>query len=183
MRKLGIRDITEIAIFVALVAAGAFIKIPNPFFPLVPITLQAFFAIMSGLVLGHKKGSISMLIYMLLGLFGVPVFTSGGGVGYVFHHSFGYIIGFIFAAFFAGLIMEKSMLNFAKPFIASLSSLLVIYLIGNTYLYIIFKYVVCSDSTFIGVNIAMTSFMAKDLVLAFFAAIIAPRIRMAVKNI
>ena len=74
------------ALFTALVAMGAFIRIPTP---LVPLTLQLWCTTMAGMLLGPKLGAISVLVYVLLGLIGVPVFTMGGGIGYIFQPTFG----------------------------------------------------------------------------------------------
>ena len=79
------------SLFTALIAAGAFIKIPVP---VVPFTLQYLFTMLAGLLLGSKRGTISVVAYMLLGLAGLPIFSEGGGLWYVFKPSFGYIIGF-----------------------------------------------------------------------------------------
>jgi len=82
--------------FTVLTAIGAFIRIPLPF---VPIVLQGLFVILSGMVLGSKWGAISQLAYVTVGIAGLPVFTGGGGIGYVLHPTFGYLIGFIFASY------------------------------------------------------------------------------------
>ena len=100
-----IRDITMVALFSALVCIGAFIKIP---IPALPITMQVFFVLLAGMLLGSKKGALSVLIYMLLGLVGLPIFAAGGGFAYVLKPSFGYIIGFLVAAFAMGRICEKN---------------------------------------------------------------------------
>ena len=71
-----------VSIFAALTAVGAFIKIP---LPPVPFTLQVFFVILSGLLLGSRMGLASQIVYIALGLVGVPVFTEGGGLQYIFH--------------------------------------------------------------------------------------------------
>ena len=76
------------AMFVALIAVGAFIKVP---IPVVPFTLQYLFTMLAGLLLGGKKGSLAVGIYILLGLIGLPIFAQGGGIGYIFQPSFGYI--------------------------------------------------------------------------------------------
>ena len=78
------------SLFTALIAAGAFIKIPVP---VVPFTLQYLFTMLAGLLLGSKRGTISVVAYMLLGLAGLPIFSEGGGLWYVFKPSFGYKIG------------------------------------------------------------------------------------------
>ena len=69
------------SLFTALIAAGAFIKIPVP---VVPFTLQYLFTMLAGLLLGSKRGTISVVAYMLLGLAGLPIFSEGGGLWYVF---------------------------------------------------------------------------------------------------
>ena len=65
----------------------SFIRIPVP---LVPFTLQITFTTLAGLLLGSKKGAISVAVYVLMGLIGIPVFTQGGGFSYVLKPSFGF---------------------------------------------------------------------------------------------
>ena len=62
---------------------------------------------MAGLLLGSKKGAISVAVYVLMGLIGIPVFTQGGGFSYVLKPSFGFLVAFIIGAFVTGLIVEK----------------------------------------------------------------------------
>lgn len=78
------------ALFTALISIGAFIKIP---IPVVPFTLQFLFTMLAGLLLGGRLGTLSVLVYILLGLVGLPVFTEGGGLAYLLKPTFGYIIG------------------------------------------------------------------------------------------
>ena len=68
-------DIAECAIFAALMVAGAYISIPVPP-PLVPLTFQTVIAVLAGLLLGAKKGVISMAIYCFMGLIGIPEFSA-----------------------------------------------------------------------------------------------------------
>ena len=68
------------SLFAALCAIGAFIKVPLAW---LPITLQTFFSTLAGLLLGKKWGTVSVVVYLLLGLIGLPIFTQGGGIGYV----------------------------------------------------------------------------------------------------
>ena len=79
-KKFTTRDLILCALFTALSAIGAFIRIPVP---LVPFTLQITFTTLAGLLLGSKKGAISVAVYVLMGLIGIPVFTQGGGFSYV----------------------------------------------------------------------------------------------------
>ena len=92
------------SLFTALIAVGAFIKIPVP---VVPFTLQFLFTTLAGLLLGSKKGAISVVAYMVLGLVGLPIFSEGGGFWYVMKPSFGYIIGFCIGTYVTGLIAER----------------------------------------------------------------------------
>lgn len=126
-------------LFAALTAVGAFIKVP---IPVVPFTLQFFFTMMAGIVLGSKLGAVSVSIYMFLGLAGVPIFAEGGGIAYVFKPSFGYIIGFVVGTFVTGLLIEHMKdLKFLKLLVANLAGLICVYLIGMAYYYLISNYV------------------------------------------
>lgn len=93
-----IKDMCLCALFAVLIAVGAFIKLPVS---IVPITLQTLFVILAALVL-KKKAVYSVLLYVGMGLLGLPVFTSGGGISYVLVPSFGYLIGFIVCSWFVG---------------------------------------------------------------------------------
>ncbi|MGN0265837.1 MAG: biotin transporter BioY [Oliverpabstia sp.] len=98
------KNLINCSLFTALIAVGAFIKIP---IPVVPFTLQFLFTTLAGLLLGSRKGTISVVAYMLLGLAGLPIFSEGGGIWYIFKPSFGYIIGFCLGTFVTGLIAER----------------------------------------------------------------------------
>ena len=67
-----------IPVFAALTAAGAWIKLP---LPPVPITMQNLFVVMSGMILGAKAGAVSQIVYLIVGIMGLPVFSGGGGPG------------------------------------------------------------------------------------------------------
>ena len=100
------RDLILISIFAALVAVGAFIRIPLPFSP-VPVTLQFIFSAYAGLFLGPRKGAYALLVYIGLGLIGLPVFTQGGGIGYIFMPTFGFLIGFTLSTVWIGYCRTK----------------------------------------------------------------------------
>src|SRR5690625_1337756 len=95
--------------FVALTAIGANMTSIVPFLVVggVPITLQTFFAVMAGLVLGSRLGAFSMFVYMVLGLAGVPVFAQfKGGAAMLLTPTFGFILSFIVVAYVAGKLVE-----------------------------------------------------------------------------
>lgn len=121
------------ALFAALTAIGAFLRIPTPWSS---FTLQVFFVCMAGVLLGPKWGTLSQVVYVALGLAGLPIFTAGGGLGYVFQPTFGFLLSYIPAAFIIGLIAGG---NASKKRIAlaCIVGLVVIYLIGLPYMALI----------------------------------------------
>jgi biotin transport system substrate-specific component len=90
------------AFFAVLTAVGAALTIPTP---LVPITLQTFFVLMSGLLLGPKYGPLSQVLYLAMGLAGLPVFAGGtGGIHRVLSPSFGFLLGYPFVSWVTGFL-------------------------------------------------------------------------------
>lgn len=91
-------------IFVALIAVCSWISIPTA----IPFTLQTFAVCLASALLGTKRGTITVIVYILLGLVGVPVFSGfKSGPAALLGVTGGYIIGFIFTAIIVGLITEK----------------------------------------------------------------------------
>lgn len=128
-----VRNLILVALFAALTAVGALVQIPM--IP-VQITLQLLFCIMAGMLLGPVPGALSQVLYILIGLLGLPVFAGGGGFGYILKPSFGYLIGFIAGAFTCGLIVKHiKELTFIKALLVALAGVFVVYLIGVPYLY------------------------------------------------
>ena len=99
-----IRTMTRVALFAALTAVGAFIRIPLGYSS---ITLQTFFSAMAGCVLGPWYGALSQMVYVALGLVGLPIFTQGGGIGYLVQPTCGFLIGLIPAAWVIGRIAGR----------------------------------------------------------------------------
>ena len=119
------------ALFVALIAAGAFLKVP---IPLVPFTLQFLFTTLAGLLLGGRLGGLAVCAYIVLGLAGLPIFAQGGGLGYVLQPSFGYIIGFAAGAYVTGTIANRTeQPGFPRLLAANFVGLGIVYLFGMFY--------------------------------------------------
>lgn len=137
--KLEVRQMVLVSMFAALTAAGAFIKVPIPY---VPFTLQFLFVLFAGLLLGGKLAFLSQVVYLALGLAGLPIFAAGGGPAYVLQPTFGYLIGFAVGAYLIGAVAEK-MRHRGLPgyLLASLSGLVVVYTLGVLYLYLIVNFV------------------------------------------
>ncbi len=134
------RRLVSIAVFTALITVGGLISVPVPFTQ-VQLSFQTLFVVMAGLVLGARDGALSVLIYIVMGLIGVPVFTSGGGIGYVLMPSFGYLIGFPIGAFVAGAICARGKApTRSRAFASALVGMIPIYIIGMTYQVLILYY-------------------------------------------
>ena len=121
------------ALFTALTAVGAFFKIP---FALAAISLQFLFTAMAGILLGAGYGALSQLVYVLIGLVGVPIFALGGGFSYVLQPTFGFLLGLIPSAFVIGKLAKRP-LTFWRTALAMLAGLSVLYAVGVPYLALI----------------------------------------------
>jgi biotin transport system substrate-specific component len=131
---LSARELSLVALFAALSGIGGFIRIPIPY---VPLTLQTLMVMFSGLILGGRLAALSQLVYLLVGLMGIPIFAHGGGPGYVLQPTFGYLLGFIFGAYIIGNITERyDSLKRSLLFVALLAGTLAIYVPGVTVLYL-----------------------------------------------
>lgn len=168
-------------VFAALTAIGAFIKIPLPY---IPLTLQVFFCLLAGLLLGPKWGTASQLVYIAIGLAGIPVFTNGGGPGYIFQPSFGYLMGLIFCALTIGLVSGKiKRLTITKLFLVNILGVLVIYLVGVPYLYTIFNVYMGKPTTLAKVlSIGFLSTVPGDILKSYLAALISVRLIPVIKK-
>lgn len=131
---------TLCAFFTVLIAVGAFIKVP---IPVVPFTLQLFFTMMAGLLLGSRLGALSVGLYAVLGLTGLPVFADGGGFWYLLKPTFGYILGFILGTYVTGQMTEnQESLTFSKILAANFAGLAIVYAMGMLYYYLISNFVI-----------------------------------------
>ena len=119
------------ALFAALTAAVSPFKIPLGFTP-VPITLQTLMVLLSGAMLGPYYGALAMILYILVGALGLPVFAGrGSGIGALLGPSGGYLFSYFIAAFVVGKMLEKKNLT---SFIKYLSFIVVIALIAIVFI-------------------------------------------------
>ena len=171
-------QLVQTAMFAALMMIGAniatFLVIGG-----VPITLQTFFAILAGLLLGKRTGAIAMLVYALIGLAGLPVFAKfSGGFDTILSPTFGFIVSFIFVAYIAGLIVEKfpTKVGFV---VAALVGTAVNYLFGTNWMYAAYKLWFEAPEGF-SYQMAwawMAVPLPKDLLLAVLAGLFGYRLR------
>lgn len=148
------------ALFTALIAAGAFIKIPM--IP-VPMTLQTLFVFLAGLLLTPSSAASALGIYIILGAIGLPIFTSGGGLSALFSPTGGFIFGFLVSAIVGSFLAKRK---------------------RGSYLYNIFVVVVMEVITYlIGIpwlKVKMASTWAKAFAVGMTPFIIGDAVKMAV---
>lgn len=170
-----------LAIDIALVLAGvvliALLAKVSFFIGPIPITGQTLGVIVVGAALGAKRGAASLVSYMLAGLAGLPVFAGiVAGPAYALMPSFGFVIGFIPAAFVAGLIAERAWDR--KPLLAFagfLAASVIPFLVGLPYLALILATVLGQEVTLAGVlDAGLWPFVVPGLVKAAAAALIVP---------
>jgi len=110
-------------------------KIKIPFYP-IPMTMQTFVVLFLGISFGYKIGVATVILYLLEGIVGLPVFSNspekGLGIAYFVGPTMGYLIGFVFASFLAGYLKYNS--NFVFTFIKLTLSTSIIYILGVLWL-------------------------------------------------
>ena len=170
------RDTVFISLFAALTAVGAFIKIPIPH---VPFTLQTLMVMFAGLLLGSRRGASSQVLYLILGLMGLPIFAQGGGPAYILQPSFGFLIGFIAGAFAIGKALEKSTdLTLSRTLFALVLGQAIIYLFGLSYLYLNLNFILKKPTSLSSVfAIGFLIFIPGDVVKTIIAALLMPPVR------
>ncbi len=170
------RDAVFISLFAALTAVGAFIKIPIPH---VPFTLQTLMVMFAGLLLGSRRGALSQVLYLTLGLMGLPIFAQGGGPAYILQPSFGFLIGFIAGAFTIGRVLEKKAdLTLTQTVFALVLGQGIIYLFGLSYLYLNLNFILKKPVSLSSVlTIGFLIFIPGDFVKTIIAAFLMPPIR------
>ena len=184
MNKLTALDLTYGSIFVCLMAIGANITLWFPFLAIpiggvsVPLSLQTFFALIAGLLLGRKLALLAMTAYILIGIAGVPVFANmHAGLFVLFDYTGGFLLSFILVAYITGWLTEKrNSLKVTTSFTIAIIGVCINYLIGVHYMYL-------AMNTWLGLSIpysvtwmSMTPFFIKDIGMAIIAALLIVRI-------
>lgn len=168
-----VKNLTKTALMTALIIISGFIKIPTG---ITFVTMQVAVITLSGFLLGGVYGCLSVLIYVILGLVGVPVFTKGGGFWYVFEPSFGYLLGFIFAALAMGLLSKKAN-KFWHYALISMLGLVIIYTFALTYWYFMSKYYFDNPASARTLFVSMCAiFLPLDIAFNMIASVIALRV-------
>ena len=171
-------QMVQIAMFSVLMMIGAnissFLIIGG-----VPITLQTFFALLAGILLGARTGTIAMLFYAFIGLVGLPVFAQfSGGLDSLVTPTFGFVVSYFFVTYVVGEIVRK--LPTLKGYvIAALAGTAINYFIGTNWMYAAYKFWFDAPPGFT-YKMAwawMVVPLPKDIILAIFAGIFGYRLK------
>jgi len=169
-----VRSMVLASLLASLTAASSIVAIPiGP----VPITLQSLFVLASGGILGPGWGALSMCLYLLMGMAGLPVFAGGtSGIGRILGPSGGYLLGFVLSAGLVGLMTRRAGGRFPLV-LATLAGLALIYALGSVWLSIIGR-IPMDRALLLGV----VPFLPGDLLKAFAAAFLIGRWRARVQT-
>lgn len=178
-----LKDLIKTSLFVVLMIVGAFINVS--FGSPIPYTLQTLFVLMSGIVLGVKYGPLSQVVYILLGLFGLPIFTQGrGGLGAFMSPTFGFLLGFILGAYITALLFRKLTLknSFVRGVVSAVVGAAVIYIPGILYFYVLQNAIIGKAMSLLTISGFMVPFFIPDLMKAVVAGLLGVLIRHALVN-
>ena len=182
---LNAKKLAYIALFSAVICVCAWIKIP---FGVVPFTLQILGVCLAGGLLGWKGGLASVAVYLALGLIGVPVFSGfSGGVAAFAAQTGGYLIGFLFLAFFSGLFSDlfktkTGIKSYILIGLGMLVGLLVCYALGVAW----FAWQTVGDGGEIGAWSIITScvlpYLPTDIIKIVVATVLTKKLYEKIKN-
>lgn len=173
--------LTLTALFAAILAVSAFIRIPaGP----VPLTMQSTAALLCGYCLGPSRGASAALLYTAAGLAGFPIFTSGGGPAYIVSPTFGYIIGFSTCALFTGFLARfNTRGSIPGAYLIMLVGLAALYLPGFLWLYISLHMVMGADSSAAAtLQAGLVIPLLGDLIKTIPAAVIGEKLRPVIQK-
>ena len=177
-QKIRTKQMVLIALMTAVTCVLGPLSIPLPFSP-VPISLTNFAIFLAIFVLGMKSGTISFIIYLLLGAIGVPVFSSfRGGLQVLAGPTGGYLIGFIFLALIMGFALDHFVRKLVPTFIGMIIGMAVCYAFGTVWLAKLL-----SLSFKEGLMMGVIPYLAGDAAKIIIAAIVGPKLYGATQKI
>lgn len=171
-------NLVYVAMFAAIITICAQIQIPAT----VPFTLQTMGVFVAGGLLGWKRGTLSVVIYVLLGLVGAPVFAGfTGGAGVLFGLTGGYIIGFIFTALIVGMMADKLGKKLWVLAVAMIAGLLVCYAFGTAWFMVIYNTSMGGISLWSALTMCVIPYLPFDALKIILAVVLVNRLDKIVK--
>ena len=171
-------DMAYIALFAVMIAVCSWISIPAT----VPFTLQTFGVFLAVGVLGGKRGTLAVLVYLLLGIVGLPVFAGfSGGIGCLLGTTGGYIVGFLFSALVMWA-MERFLGK--KPWVLALSmvlGLIVCYAFGTVWFMQVYAKTTGAIGIWTALGWCVFPYIVPDLVKIVLAMVLCKRLAVAIR--
>ena len=176
--KLSVRDMAYIALFAVMMAVCSWISIPY----VVPFTLQTFAVFLAVGVLGGRRGTVAVLVYLLMGAVGLPVFTGfSGGIGHLLGSTGGYIVGFMFTALvmwgMEGIPGNRTVVLT----ISMVLGLLVCYAFGTAWFLLVYARATGPVGVWTAVGWCVAPYVVPDLVKLALALVLRRRLRGAIR--
>lgn len=178
--KMSAKDIAFVALFVSLMAVCSWISVPAA----VPFTMQTFAVFLTSALIGGRLGTITVIVYLLLGATGVPVFAGfSGGISELLGPSGGYLIGFVFSALVMWAAESVSDGSFRSVTVSMVPALLICYAFGTAWFVIV--YTKTSGSIGIGAALSMCvlPYIIPDVLKIFLASALARKLRPLIRQI
>lgn len=171
-------ELVYMALFVALIAICSWISIPMT----IPFTLQTFAVFVTVGLLGMKRGTLSVIAYVILGAIGVPVFAGfSGGFGILLGSTGGYIVGFIFTAFLTGFILDKFGRKLPVMILAMTLGLIVCYAFGTVWFMVVYARTTGSIGVLTTLSWCVIPYIIPDAVKIAIAIVLTKRLSKFVK--
>ena len=183
MRNINTKELVEIALFAAVLCVIAPFAVPVPVSP-VPLSLATFIVYLAAVLLGAKQSAWCVLIYLLLGMVGLPVFSGfSGGIGVLFGPTGGYLIGYLPCVWIVGRMAEAKVFSgrqFLKHVLAMFLGTLACYVFGTIW----FLFVMGGSYTVAqAILVCVVPYLAFDFVKILVAAGITETIKKILKNV
>ena len=171
-------DMAYIALFAVMIAVCSWISIPAT----VPFTLQTFGVFLAVGVLGGQRGTLAVLVYLLLGMVGLPVFAGfSGGMGCLLGSTGGYIVGFLFSAL---VMWAMERLLGKKPWVLALSmvlGLIVCYAFGTVWFMQVYAKTTGAIGLWTALGWCVFPYILPDLVKIVLAMVLCKRLAAAIR--
>ena len=176
--KLTVRDMAYIAMFAVIMAVCSWISVPY----VVPFTLQTFGVFLAVGVLGGKRGTLAVLIYILLGCVGLPVFAGfSGGIGVILGSTGGYIVGFLFTALVMWALEKMPGNRTVVSILSMVLGLIVCYAFGTLWFMLVYARATGPVGLWTALGWCVFPYIIPDLVKIALALVLQKRLRAAIR--
>lgn len=171
-------DIVMIALAAAIIAVCSWISIP---IGSVPVTMQTFAVAVCGLLIGYKNGTVAVLVYIFLGVIGLPVFSLfRSGVSTILGATGGYMLGFVFISFFGGLFSQKFKDKSHLCFIGLCIGLVLCYVSGTAWYLLVYLGETGKSGLISALSVCVIPYIIPDLIKIALACVVSKAVKLRI---